>query len=280
MLSPESCRVVAGKNSTIYTRGSSLSPKVSDVVALHKELSAKLSYYKKEAKCTGTFSSPTDNGGEHNTPLSTQLLSTPNKIHSGGSSNISTGSQDSSKVQLPLDRNTPVSSFLLPTAPPPSPGDYLETSELPLDPSQLHQQQSQPPLHSQLLLCPHVMKPPPIIVTPAPEDEKVSSHGKECSSASDKPVSIEEEAAISSYLHISVIVMFLCLFVNPFGVICGIAALLSSCLSKHYNKQGRYNLANSYSRCAFILNISSIVTGIGIISIVIPVVVVVATNTN
>ncbi|XP_019852517.1 PREDICTED: uncharacterized protein LOC109582287 isoform X2 [Amphimedon queenslandica] len=237
MLSPESCRVVAGKNSTIYTRGSSLSPKVSDVVALHKELSAKLSYYKKEAKCTGTFSSPTDNGGEHNTPLSTQLLSTPNKIHSGGSSNISTGSQDSSKVQLPLDRNTPVSSFLLPTAPPPSPGDYLETSELPLDPSQLHQQQSQPPLHSQLLLCPHVMKPPPIIVTPAPEDEKVSSHGKECSSASDKP-------------------------------------------SKHYNKQGRYNLANSYSRCAFILNISSIVTGIGIISIVIPVVVVVATNTN
>lgn len=178
MLSPECCRVVAGKNSAIYTRGSSLAPKVSDSVALHKELSAKLSHYKKEARvaCAVTSTSPTDDGCEHNTPLSTQLLSTPNKIQSGGSSNLSFGSQDSSKVQLPLDRNTPVSSFLLPTAPPPSPGDYLETSELPLDPSQLHQQESRPPPHSQLLLCPRAMKPPPIVVTPAPEDEKASLH--------------------------------------------------------------------------------------------------------
>ena len=177
MLSPESCRVVAGKNSAIYIRGSSLVPKVSDSLALHKELSAKLSQYKREARvtCTGAnlSSSPTNDDTEHNTPLSTQLLSTPSKVHSGGSSHLSSGSQDSSKVQLPFNRNTPVSSFLLPTAPPPSPGDYLETSELPLDPSQLHQQQSHPPSHSQLL-CPHPMKPPPIIVTPAPEDKKAS----------------------------------------------------------------------------------------------------------
>ena len=50
-------------------------------------------------------------------------------------------------------------------------------------------------------------------------------------------VSVEEEVAVSSYLHISVIVMFLCLFVNPFGVICGIAALSSSCLVSNYYVQ-------------------------------------------
>lgn len=163
MLSPDRCRVVAGKNSAaLYVHGSRVNESI-----LHQELTAKLSQYKQEARVT--ISTSPVHQTHQITPIRT-FLSTPNKpSHSGGSSHPgSQSSNESSKIQLPLDRKTPVSSFLLPTAPPPSPGEYLEASELPLEPNK--QSLPPPPSSPHPLSWPNLNAaggPPPIIITPA-----------------------------------------------------------------------------------------------------------------
>ena len=93
--------------------------------------------------CVAVAAKLDDYKRQHSEPTQQTAVST-NKVCNNGvspstlplsqSANISEYSNES-KVQLPLERPTPSSSFLLPLAPPPSPGNLLMDSELPLEPS-------------------------------------------------------------------------------------------------------------------------------------------------
>lgn len=131
-------------------------------------VAAKLDDYKRQhSESTQQTTIPTDKPCNNGVSPSTLPLSQ--------SANISQYSNES-KVQLPLERPTPSSSFLLPLAPPPSPGNLLMDSELPLEPSPSHIPPSQATLY---LNEPIITDKPPHSIT-QPSDPHIATNTRQC----------------------------------------------------------------------------------------------------
>ena len=146
-------------------------------VAVCTAVAAKLNYFKQKHKESHqTELAPHCHLDQPKHSTSPALLS-PQLPHHVSSSGHTSGASNDSKIQLSLEYHTPLSSFLLPEAPPPSPGDIDSEIPIPIAVEPAQESLNQPlRIHSpavstnKMAKAPFNVPPPPYPIPSLPTD--------------------------------------------------------------------------------------------------------------